>query len=160
MHNYTPLELKLCTGYSIPLTLRGRQKVSAIIIAHLEWHMKLIKKMILIGLGLLVLNLSTNCILLNALGASDSISGTETADRITNAAITADLLWSFGGGVSLLSLLAGDIAGIDTGSYYKEEDVEKCEDAINGILHIYLNSGAIVLFNGECSLEADGPIIR
>lgn len=78
----------------------------------------------------------SNCLLLNPLGLNvGREKGSEVADRMVTAAITADLISSviFSAAyrvnivyVSVGSLIADDIAGIEEDKYYIKSDVDKC----------------------------------
>ncbi|XDD48485.1 TIGR04452 family lipoprotein [Leptospira sp. WS39.C2] len=93
----------------------------------------MLKKLLL---GAIALSL-TNCLVLNPLGANlDREKGSVAAGRITDAAIQTDLINSTllagRASVSILSLLAGDIANIESDKYYIKSDVDKCVDEITG----------------------------
>ncbi|HMV42481.1 MAG TPA: TIGR04452 family lipoprotein [Leptospiraceae bacterium] len=117
------------------------------------------KKLIL---SILSIYIFSQCVILNPIGLnSDRIKGTEAASKIRSAAITQDLLLSvaFLGRpiISILSILADDIAGIDGSKYYLESEVNSCISKIRGFEGFLLGAGLTVA--ASCKLKpADGYI--
>ena len=107
----------------------------------------------------------SGCIVMNETGLSKSlghVKGSEAASDIQNAAILADLtsLTTRLGGVptvSLLSIVADKVAGIDRSAYYKERDVKACTNEINDVFHrLFFTGGGSVLF--FCDLKPDSSL--
>jgi len=114
-------------------------------------------------LATFILLVATQCIVLNPLGLTvNREKGSDAKDRITTAAITADLLYytlfAVGPDISILSLIAGDLTNIDDGAYYLKADVDKCVgDIENPILWIVLSPLTPIF---SCDLKpADGLIL-
>ena len=108
---------------------------------------------------------ATNCLILNPLGLhSDREKGSEASGRIIDAAITTDIVNSVilsggrGAGISILSLIADDIAGIEDDKYYVSSTVDECIDGIRGFTGFLLGSAiANVLSCGD--LKTDGILL-
>ncbi|WP_411823585.1 TIGR04452 family lipoprotein [Leptospira sp. 'Mane'] len=118
--------------------------------------MKIKCLVLLIGISI------TNCLILNPVGLNvDREKGSEAADRIRQAAITADLTNSLilsGGrtaGISILSLIADDIAGIDPAKYYVKSDVDSCVKEIKGLTGFVLGSAIANILSCQ-NLKKDG----
>jgi small lipoprotein (TIGR04452 family) len=109
----------------------------------------------------------SNCLLLNPLGLNvGREKGSEVADRMVTAAITADLTSSalvsslirtnvvF---ISIFSLIADDIAGIEEDKYYIKSDVDACVSDIEkqGII---LNTAIPVLLSCK-DMKTDGYLL-
>ncbi|MDF3819939.1 TIGR04452 family lipoprotein [Leptospira sp. 96542] len=106
---------------------------------------------------LLVLNFA-NCLILNPVGlTADREKGSEAASRITNAAIQVDLIRStvYSSSPLLLSVLAADIAKIETDKYYIKTDVDQCVSDINGFQGLVLGSPVTVIISCQ-DLQTDG----
>lgn len=104
----------------------------------------------------------TNCLILNPLGATlDREKGSEAAGRITDAAITADIVnraLGLGNGLSILSFLASDIAKIESEKYYIKSDVDACVNDINGLKGYAL--GSVIPNILSCQdINSDGYLI-
>ncbi|GBF44209.1 hypothetical protein LPTSP2_35120 [Leptospira ellinghausenii] len=118
----------------------------------------MLKKLLL---GAIALSL-TNCLVLNPLGATiDREKGSVAAGRITDAAIQTDLvnstLLAGRASISILSLLAGDIANIESDKYYVKADVDKCVDEITGFKGFVL--GSLITNIISCQdLKSDGYV--
>ncbi|BDA77760.1 hypothetical protein LPTSP3_g06900 [Leptospira kobayashii] len=104
----------------------------------------------------------SNCVLLNPVGLNiDREKGSEAASRIREAAITIDLvntLAATGGraaGISILSLIADDIAGIDAAKYYVRSDVDSCVKDIKGLTGFVVGSTIANLISCR-NLKTDG----
>ncbi|TGL62483.1 TIGR04452 family lipoprotein [Leptospira jelokensis] len=87
----------------------------------------------------------TNCLVLNPAGASlDREKGSEAASRITDAAIQTDLINSVvltgRGNISIFSLVAPEIAKIESDKYYIKSDVDACVNEIKGFKGYLLGS--------------------
>ncbi|MBL0953966.1 MULTISPECIES: TIGR04452 family lipoprotein [Leptospira] len=104
----------------------------------------------------------TNCLVLNPLGATiDREKGSVAAGRITDAAIQTDLVNStlLAGrpAISLITLLASDIAKIESDKYYVKADVDQCIDDITGFKGFVL--GSLITNIISCQdLKTDGYI--
>lgn len=106
-----------------------------------------------------------NCTILNPIGLTyERERGSEVAGRITDAAIQADLvnsLVSTGGrfaGVSIFSIVAADIAKIESDKYYIKDDVDQCINDIRGFKGFVL--GSLVTNIISCNeLKTDGYIL-
>ena len=108
----------------------------------------------------LLLIVSSQCVVINETdNNADRILGTLVASEITNAAILADLVnTSLANGqasISVLTLLADRIAGINRGAYYYEPEVDACTDKIRSLTGFVLGSTLSVLLLSECNLEPD-----
>ncbi|TGM77837.1 TIGR04452 family lipoprotein [Leptospira bouyouniensis] len=118
----------------------------------------MLKKMIL---GALAFSL-TNCLVLNPLGANlDREKGSVAAGRITDAAIQTDLInstvLSGRATISILSLLAADIAKIESEKYYVKSDVDQCVEDITGFKGFVL--GSLITNIISCQdLKTDGYV--
>lgn len=118
----------------------------------------MLKKMIL---GALAFSL-TNCLVLNPLGANlDREKGSVAAGRITDAAIQTDLINSTilagRASISILSLLAADIAKIESEKYYVKSDVDQCVEDITGFKGFVL--GSLITNIISCQdLKTDGYV--
>lgn len=103
-----------------------------------------------------------NCAILNPIGLnSGRIKGDEAKSKIQETAILNDVLLStafFGSPtVSLLTILAPQLSGIDPGKYYLEKDVNKCISDLNSIGLLLLGQGITAAL---CDLQpADGYIM-
>ncbi|XDD44589.1 TIGR04452 family lipoprotein [Leptospira sp. WS60.C2] len=119
----------------------------------------MLKKLILSALALSL----TNCLILNPLGATiDREKGSEAAGRITDAAIQTDLinstLLSGRASISILSLIAGDIAKIESEKYYIKADVDKCVEDIRGFKGFLV--GSLITNIISCQdINSDGYLI-
>jgi len=87
-----------------------------------------------------------------------SVSGKEASDRIINAAIIADLVFSTHNGIGILTLLADKIAGIEKDAYYSKSSVEECENSINGIVG-YVASATIANVL-KCDVQKDPVFVK
>ncbi|MBM9590680.1 TIGR04452 family lipoprotein [Leptospira sp. 201903075] len=118
----------------------------------------MLKKILFVALAFSL----TNCLILNPAGATiDREKGSVVASRITDAAIQTDLINStvLAGrpSISLISLLAGDIASIDPAKYYVKADVDQCIADIQGFKGFLL--GSLVANIISCQdLKTDGFI--
>lgn len=118
----------------------------------------MLKKLLFVALAFSL----TNCLILNPAGATiDREKGSVVASRITDAAIQTDLINStvLAGrpSVSILSLLAGDLANIDSAKYYVKADVDQCVSEIQGFKGFLL--GATITNIISCQdLKTDGYI--
>lgn len=104
--------------------------------------------------------LCSQCVVFNETdNNADRILGTLVASKITNAAILADLVnTSLANGqasISILTLLADRIAGINRSAYYYEPEVDACTDKIRSLTGFVLGSTLSVLLLSECDLEPD-----
>ncbi|PJZ36243.1 lipoprotein [Leptospira levettii] len=104
----------------------------------------------------------TNCLVLNPLGATiDREKGSVVAGRITDAAIQTDLVNStlLAGrpAISLITLLASDIAKIESEKYYIKADVDQCINDITGFKGFVL--GSLITNIISCQdLKTDGYV--
>jgi small lipoprotein (TIGR04452 family) len=120
------------------------------------------KKYTVLGILLFSIVLS-NCIILNPIGLnSGREKGSEAADRIVNAAILSDLINSSllvgRAQISILSLIADDVASVDPSKYYIKSTVDECVDEITGFRGFLFGSFiANILSCGN--LETDGVIL-
>lgn len=100
----------------------------------------MLKKFLFLALAISL----TNCLVLNPAGASlDREKGSVAAGRITDAAIVADIVnraIGLGSGLSIVTLLASDIAKIESDKYYIKSDVDACVNDINGLKGYALGS--------------------
>ncbi|TGL57162.1 TIGR04452 family lipoprotein [Leptospira ognonensis] len=114
---------------------------------------------ILIGISL------SGCAILNPVGLNaDREKGSEAATRIRSAAITTDLANSLvltGGrsaSVSILSLIADDLANIDPSKYYVKSDVDGCVKDIRGLTGFLLGATLTNLISCQ-DLKKDGILL-
>ncbi|PJZ44155.1 TIGR04452 family lipoprotein [Leptospira brenneri] len=118
----------------------------------------MLKKLLFVALAFSL----TNCLVLNPVGATlDREKGSEAASRITDAAIKTDLVNSVvlvgRPIVSLYSLVAADIAKIESDKYYIKSDVDQCVTDIQGFKGFLL--GSLVTNIISCQdLKTDGYI--
>lgn len=116
----------------------------------------MLKKLLFVALAFSL----TNCLVLNPVGATlDREKGSEAASRITDAAIQTDLVRSviISGSlsISILSLVAADVAKIESDKYYIKSDVDQCINDIQGFKGVAL--GSLVANIISCQdLKTDG----
>lgn len=115
-------------------------------------------------LGILLSTMISSCAILNPIGlTSGRISGSEAADKIINAAILQDLINSsaiYGRVyISIFSLIADSLAGINPTGYYLESEVDDCVSEINGATGFLFGSTLTILIQSKCSLEEDKSIM-
>jgi small lipoprotein (TIGR04452 family) len=121
---------------------------------------------------LLVLTIVSNCMILNPLGLTlNREKGSDAKDRITTAAITADVVnttilssiisrgQSTFTGVFILSLIAGDLSSIDNDKYYMKSDVDDCVNDIENIVFWLVLAPLTPLVSCRNIKEADGLIL-
>ncbi|TGL59497.1 TIGR04452 family lipoprotein [Leptospira sarikeiensis] len=119
-------------------------------------------KKILFQTSLLCSAFFANCVILNPIGLTvDRIKGSEAASRISDAAITAEILNHTLRGVPTTAipigvLLAPMVAGINSDSYYKKSDVENCVDNLIGFKAFA--TGVTFTLATSCKLDADGSL--
>jgi small lipoprotein (TIGR04452 family) len=89
--------------------------------------------------------------------------GSDVADRIVNAAVISDLL-CFAlltrgqlTGVSLLSLIADDLAGIEADKYYIKSDIDKCVENMENYFLWFVASPLVPIISCQ-NLKKDGII--
>lgn len=105
---------------------------------------------------ILVLFVLGQCVILDPLGlTNDRIKGSEAASQIKSAAITQDLLLGIvligRPIISIWSIVADKLAGIDSGAYYLKSDVNKCVSDIKGFKGFVIGSTLTVLTS--CKLD-------
>ena len=103
---------------------------------------------------------ASNCILLNTINLNPGHEkGNLARDRIIDAAIAADLLsytlLTRSPGLSVFSLIADDLAGIEPSAYYKSSDVDDCIAQIYGLPGIAICGGFAALI---CDLKKDNLV--
>ncbi|TGK14165.1 TIGR04452 family lipoprotein [Leptospira fluminis] len=106
--------------------------------------------------------LLVNCAVLDPIGFTyDRVKGDVASNEIQNAAITTDLvnsaILSGKATVSILSVIAGDVAGIDPTKYYKKSVVDQCVSDIKGFKG-YLIGSTLTIVTSCQKIEADGLI--
>jgi len=120
------------------------------------------KKFLILGILLFTI-IFNNCIILNPIGLnSGREKGSEAADRIVNAAILTDLInstvFTRRANVSILSLIADDIANIDPDKYYIKSTVDECVSEISGASGFLIGSFLTNIF--YCNdLKTDGVLL-
>lgn len=120
------------------------------------------KKFLVLGILLFTI-IFNNCIILNPIGLnSGREKGSEAADRIVNAAILTDLInstvFTRRANVSILSLIADDIANIDPDKYYIKSTVDECVSEISGSSGFLIGSFLTNIF--YCNdLKTDGVLL-
>ncbi|EQA43710.1 hypothetical protein LEP1GSC050_1548 [Leptospira broomii serovar Hurstbridge str. 5399] len=119
-------------------------------------------KRIVISSAIVLAFAFANCAVLDPTGFTyDRIKGDKAASKITDAAITTDLVNSTilngKASVSILSILASDIAGIDPTKYYKESVVNQCVTDIKGVKG-YLIGSTLTVISSCKGITADGLI--
>ncbi|TGK54451.1 TIGR04452 family lipoprotein [Leptospira kanakyensis] len=118
----------------------------------------MLKKILFVALAISL----TNCVILNPLGATiDREKGSEAASRITDAAIQADLVRAIvlvgRPDITLLSLVAADIAKIESDKYYVKSDVDQCVSDIQGFKGVVLGPTVANIISCQ-DLKTDGYI--
>ncbi|MCG6146224.1 TIGR04452 family lipoprotein [Leptospira bandrabouensis] len=116
----------------------------------------MLKKILFVALAFSL----TNCLVLNPVGATiDREKGTEVASKITDAAIQTDLINStilvgrpF---ISIYSLVAADIAKIESDKYYIKADVDQCISDIKGFKGFVFGSAIANILSCQ-DLKTDG----
>lgn len=116
----------------------------------------MLKKLLFVALAFSL----TNCLILNPAGATiDREKGSEAASRITDAAIQTDLVRYVAltgrPDISLLSLVAADIAKIESQKYYIKADVDQCITDIQGFKGIVLGPAVTTIISCQ-DLKSDG----
>lgn len=111
---------------------------------------------------ILVLFVLGQCVILDPLGlTNDRIKGSEAASQIRSAAITQDLLLGIvligRPIISVWSIVADKLAGIDSGAYYLKSDVNKCVSDIKGFKGFVIGSTLTVLTS--CKLDKPDGIL-
>ena len=106
------------------------------------------------------IGISQHCLVLNELGLNPGHeSGAEASNRITNAAVLADIInftaVSGSARISILSLISGELAGIKSSSFYKSSEVDDCIGKIRGLQGFFLGSGLTAI---TCGLKEDNAI--
>ncbi|EPG75253.1 hypothetical protein LEP1GSC058_2137 [Leptospira fainei serovar Hurstbridge str. BUT 6] len=119
-------------------------------------------KRIVFSSAIFLLIAFANCAVLDPVGLTyDRIKGDKAASKITDAAITTDLVNSAilngRASVSILTILASDIAGIDPTKYYKESVVNQCVTDIKGVKG-YLIGSTLTVISSCKGITADGLI--
>ncbi|MCG9875092.1 MAG: TIGR04452 family lipoprotein [Leptospiraceae bacterium] len=120
------------------------------------------KKFLVLGILLFTIILN-NCIILNPIGLnSGREKGSEAADRIVNAAILTDLinstLFTRRTSFSILSLIADDVANIESDKYYIKSTVDECVDEITGFTGFLFGSFLANIISCN-NLKTDGVLL-
>ena len=106
----------------------------------------------------------SNCILINQTSTSvDRIKGKDAGAMIINAAVTTDFINTivlYGKPyISVTSLLADIITGINSDDYYIKSEVKNCVNAINGISGFLIGSLFTLYIIDECNITPDHQLI-
>ncbi|PJZ58715.1 TIGR04452 family lipoprotein [Leptospira barantonii] len=101
-----------------------------------------------------------NCLIFDTLGvAPGRIKGSEAANNVRDAAIVTDLInstiLSGRSSVSILSLLADQLAGIKSDGSYVKSEVDDCVAEIKGLSGYLIGSALTIVLQSKCSLKAD-----
>ncbi|TGM07272.1 TIGR04452 family lipoprotein [Leptospira barantonii] len=101
-----------------------------------------------------------NCLIFDTLGvAPGRIKGSEAANNVRDAAIVTDLInstiLSGRSSVSILSLLADQLAGIKSDGTYVKSEVDDCVAEIKGLSGYVIGSALTIVLQSKCSLKAD-----
>ncbi|MBM9547470.1 TIGR04452 family lipoprotein [Leptospira sp. 201903074] len=118
----------------------------------------MLKKLLFVALAFSL----TNCLILNPAGATiDREKGSVAASRITDAAIQTDLVRSIiligRADISILSLVAPDIANIQSEKYYVKADIDQCITDIQGFKGVVLGPTIANIISCQ-DLKTDGYI--
>lgn len=119
----------------------------------------MIKKFLFITLAIC----ASNCMILNPVGLTyERERGSEVASRITDAAIQTDLINSLvlinSPRISVFSVVAADIARIETDKFYIKDDVDQCVSDIQGFKGFVL--GSLITNIISCNdLKTDGYLL-
>ena len=119
--------------------------------------MKKITSVLLLAFSMFAFN---NCLLFNMLSLNPGHEkGSVAAGRITDAAIKQDLI-SYTvilgrPSVSILSIIADDLAGIEPGKYYKTKEVDACISEINSLGWVI--SGGLAA--ATCNIQPDNILL-
>ncbi|AOP35391.1 hypothetical protein A0128_17015 [Leptospira tipperaryensis] len=113
---------------------------------------------------LLLLSQVYNCLLFDTLGiAPGRIKGSEAAGQIKDAAIVTDLInstiLSGRATVSILSILADQLAGIKSDGKYVKSEVDDCIAEIKGLSGYLIGAPLTILLQSKCSLKEDKVIL-
>ncbi|EQA51712.1 lipoprotein [Leptospira kmetyi] len=101
-----------------------------------------------------------NCLIFDTLGVTPGrIKGSEASNNIRDAAIVTDLINSTiltgRSSVSILSLLADQLAGIKSDGTYVKSEVDDCVAEIKGLSGYLIGSALTIVLQSKCSLKAD-----